>query len=253
VSRRTSSRKALEFEPELLRALGGRPHSMHRKRKKRLAMPLGAFSLAAAAVVAVGAFYNNSHADERAIIRTATLLLQGLRDNNLGKALTCFPESLEGARIFDADERRVLKQNAGDSTLSGRERIAAETARRKALEELRISLAGKGVDWLHIRPVAFGGMAAEVRDPALMREPADAYAGSLYFESGGRLYALEVSGRCCDGQCLITQVWRCVALEGTADSVEQHVEECYSDFRSECAGAADSIRVNRARKVFVAF
>jgi len=60
-------------------------------------------------------------------------------------------------------------------------------------------LEADGVSWDNVRPLAFGGAQAVVLAPDVMRRPAVALTGNIYFSSAGRVSLIKVSAKQCGG------------------------------------------------------
>ncbi len=242
--------RSLEFEPTLMReiSLGGRPRPrrvLWKGFKKVLV-----FLVLLASVTAASLWYFGL-GDDRAVAEMATAAFQWV--------------SGTGPEPFTADPSGG---GLGLDLLFGGSAVMAEsnspadadseslTLNLKIRDTIRASLEAQGVDWTTVVPLAFGGVRAQVTDPAAPGEMVVAVTGNIYFAAQGRVYALELSAERVDNRYVPTDLWQCVMLDTTPDnraSLEAHTRAGYEAFMRELAASpSEPSLIMEATPVFVA-
>ncbi|MBN2308371.1 MAG: hypothetical protein JXR94_05335 [Candidatus Hydrogenedentes bacterium] len=184
--------------------------------------------------------------DKAGLARTAIALLDALRAEEPGAALAAFAEGPGAGDLLREEEQRVFLPGVapGDHARSPEER-------RAQIAAVRAELTEQGVRWDDVSPLAFGGVRARIWDPALMQEPAEIAMGNVYFTSGGRVFAVEVSAWRCGSDYVIVDIWQRGALDITEAGVKDHAGQCFERFQDEPTPSPDGAsRITRARRVF---
>ena len=242
--------KRLQFEDELL----GRIRSSGPARQRvgfrllvyALVCVLAAGGVAAIALKLPALFRRNSD-----LVRSCHVVIDALRTNQLEDAVALCAEGDVGRRLLEGDDQRTLRAYSAQNPPSAQ---ASETRRPTCLEFLdavRADLAEEGVVWEAVRPLAFGGIQAKVIAPETMRKPAVSISGAIYFLSGGRIYALELTARRCKKGVVITDFWKCAPVNADADKLKQHSLERFRVFRHEPPKTNERFNIHRSRHVFV--
>ncbi|MBX7254783.1 MAG: hypothetical protein K1Y02_00380 [Candidatus Hydrogenedentes bacterium] len=186
--------------------------------------------------------------EDRAITAFSMTLLKSLSENRLEDALAVCPEGSSAGQLLYEEERRVFKPGEQVETAATPE---AAQKRIDGLALLRKELESQGVSWSDVRPVAFGGVRARVLDPQRMRAAATALTGNIFFSSGGRVFAVEVSAWRCDGQYVLLDVWQGAALPTDASDVGAYSKEQYREFQKESGADGEGAEIERAKHIYV--
>ncbi len=240
-------RDRLEFEPALIAQIthGGRSHQPVKGRRWHTIGILGI--LVAVLTVAFSLRFGNR--DERALISMAETLGQGLISGQIEPALAIFEEGEIGAPLIAAERARVGNgQSMIEPSPSSLNR--AQIERRATLTLLREELEEDGLRWEDAELVAFGGVQADVRAPDLMRRSAVGITGNLYFRSGGRYYAVEISAKRCRRSYIPTDIWQWGPVDLPQGALQPHASELYLTFKNELNPTAGST-VQQPRFIFV--
>jgi hypothetical protein len=161
--------------------------------------------------------------ERRAIAVATETLLQGIAANDLESALAVFPEGAARS-LIEAEERRVFGSPL-TLELDSQDRI-------DELRALRADLRSQGVRWDDVQLTAFGGTRARVSDGVSMAQPITALTGEVYFQSGGRLYAIELSAWRCDGRYVVMDIWQA-----------REVSTALSGLKSESLARSEAVRL----------
>ncbi|MCX5758161.1 MAG: hypothetical protein NTU83_06575 [Candidatus Hydrogenedentes bacterium] len=181
--------------------------------------------------------------DAEPIIRMAAGVLDALKTNSLSGPLVVCAESEAGAALLREEDKRLFKS-----------RKPARDSRRACMESLRAireALAGDGLAWEQVHPLAFGGVEAKVLDTPAMNDAARSLTGAIYFAAGDRVYGLELTARRCGNQYVVVDVWNCVPVDAKPTGLETFVDGRYRAFREEPAKSGEAA-IKSARRMFVA-
>lgn len=243
MSNKMKSSVRLQFEQGLLRPVY-QAEEAPRRVVPRLALLAG---LALLVVLAVGATHflrtpvRASEAEP--IVRMAMGVLESLKSNAFGTPPVFCAESEAGAALLREEDKRLFKS-----------RKPASESRRActdSLRSIRDAMAGEGMAWEQIRPLAFGGVGAKVLDASTMNDEARSLTGAVYFEAAGRVYALELTARRCGNQYVVTDVWSCRAVDVQPAALETFVDGRFRAFREEPAKTGEAA-IKSAKELFVA-
>ena len=173
--------------------------------------------------------------------------LVALANDDLNEALAVCAESPEGQRILNEERRRVFGALSGADAFDPQSRVI----KRHTLSRLREELAGVGVRWDTIEPLAIGGVRARVLQSSLMKEPASLVWGHLYFSNNNRLYEIEVTAWQCGDQFVIADVWNWAPLTIAPSDVEAFAKTRSRRFLNDRANAPDDTKIIRPRRIFL--
>lgn len=194
-----------------------------------------------------------------AVAKSAAVLLDALKTGDLDKALTVSAESDAGRKALADDDKDHAKP-APSNAPAARPIKAAVTKQETNsvvdfLKLIRASLANRGVVWEQIKPLAFGGMQANVQDVRHMKDGALAVVGDVYFVAQDQIYALEISGRCCGDSAVVTDVWRCsptgIKADGNLATLKDRTAQRIRVFMDEPMKPGERVGVKSPRIVFV--
>jgi len=242
----------LELEEDLLAriARGGRPRRTRRLRWPPVRWVFFLLVLAATAT-AIAAWVSDSLVKRTALARTINTFVTSLAANDLDRAVTVCAEGDEGARLLrDSESHAFIARTFGASPAPSA-LPQARSARLETLALIRAEAARAGVDWRRVRPLAFGGLEAEVFRPEEMREPVTALVGDVYLDSGGNVHALEISLRDCGGTYVIVDVYQCARVDVDPERIEQDSLERFLRFDLEPERPMRGTALRNPRHVFI--
>jgi hypothetical protein len=231
---------------------------------KRIRLRVGrllAFVAVAAALVALAVWAVSSlrfpvrAAKGDAIARAASTLLAALKSGRLEQGLDVCAESEAGRKALLDDDRLRAKPNpeAKSAKVSNPKQGAIPPL--EFLTTVRGLLESHGVVWGQVRPLAFGGMQASVQDLRHMKDPAVSVVGEIYFAAGDKVYALEISARCCGDEAVITDFWRCAPIDVPASApfgaLKDRTAERIRAFTGEPMKPGERVAIKSPRLVFV--
>lgn len=237
----------MEFEREVL-ARGAPVTWRAASRPRRRAVPILVVTALLAGAVAVGGamaarggFFNS---ERRAIARTSSAFVTGLSAADAAGALDACAEGAEGAKLVAEEERRVFGEDVSGAAGSAEAQLAA-------LRSLRSELETQGVVWTDAKPFAFGGVRARVEGDS-MKQPLTVLTGEIYFTSGGRTFAIEVSAWRCDGRYVIVDIWKAFPIGDSVTDLAAFSAEQAAKLQQQSAGAG-VLTVSYLKQVFVTF
>jgi len=146
------------------------------------------------------------------VARAAGVVLSALKSGSMEQALDVCAEGEAGGRILAEDDSQRAKPTAAPTAAKVSSPKHGSVSAAEFLTSVRASLANQGVAWEQIRPLAFGGMQANVQDARHMKDAAVSVVGEIYFGAKDQVYALELSARCCGDKAVITDFWRCAPI-----------------------------------------
>ena len=241
--------KRLEFEGDVLAQIYTpsvlRPRVRARRRTFRtltIAVVLTAGAALGGGMLVQSGFFS---ADRRAVTHTAETLLSGLAAGDMALAASVCAESSEGARRLANEEGNAFRQAAPAAVNQ-----EALEARRNTLQAIRTELEQAGVVWSDARPVAFGGIRGRVIDEAAMQNPITVIAGTLYFASAGRTFALEFTAWRCNGAYVVTDVWQGSAVTASPGELKAHSQGQFDAFLQEPPDAEVSLGIEYPKHLF---
>ncbi|MCC6698182.1 MAG: hypothetical protein IT365_21345 [Candidatus Hydrogenedentes bacterium] len=244
-----TSGKRLEFEGDVLAQIYTPSDLRPRVRARRRTFRTFLAALVITVSVALGGgmlvqsgFFS---ADRRAITRTAETLLTGMASGDMALATSVCAESSEGTRRLANEEGNAFRQ-----VVPAASNQEALEARRNTLHAIRSELEQAGVAWSDVRPVAFGGIRGRVIDEAAMQKPITVVAGTLYFASAGRLYALEFTAWRCEGAYVITDVWQGSPVTGGPGELKALSQGQFDAFLQEPPDAGVSLGIEYPKHIF---
>jgi hypothetical protein len=190
-----------------------------------------------------------------AVARTAGEVLSALKSGSLERALEVCAESETGRKkLIEDDEQHAKPSTApagGKTSNPKRESLPAA----EFLASVRASLANQGVVWEQIRPLAFGGMQANVQDVRRMKDAATLVVGEIYFAAQDQVYALELSARCCGETAVITDFWRCgpigMPAKASLGALKDRTAARIRAFMEEPINPGERVGIKSPRLVFV--
>ncbi|MCC6487227.1 MAG: hypothetical protein IT364_06980 [Candidatus Hydrogenedentes bacterium] len=244
-----TSGKRLEFEGDVLAQIytpsALRPRVRERRRTFRtvqVTLVLTVSTALGGGMLVQSGFFS---ADRRAVTRTAEALLTGIASGDMALATSVCAESSEGAQRLASEDGSAFLQ--ATSSTSGQEAL---DARKSTLQAIRMELEQAGASWSDVRPVAFGGIRGRVIDEAAMRKPITVIAGTVYFASAGRLYALEFTAWRCDGSYVITDVWQGSPVTASVDDLKSFSQAQFDAFLQEPADAETPLGIEYPKHLF---
>lgn len=235
--------RPLQFESTLSTQIG-RPLAFRTPRSRRSPKAVMAALLAAVILTGIWA-WSHTNDEERALARMATAVFTGLHG---GAA----PDSVAAAGFglgWLTGDTKALAESGESAT------IDAFNLHKSLVEKIRTDLQAAGVKWENARPLAFGGVRAQVADPSSPPEPVTAVTGNVYFAANGKVYALEISAERIGDAYVATDIWQCVGIKTNADnlkSLEAHAKAGYTAFMAEQPDAAQSGQIVKSEPVFIA-
>lgn len=252
---RAAQYRRLEFEGEALDQISGTSRFRVAPRARTAHSNSSLIAVLAVTVTAAsllaGAYSFRSSlfgVEDRAITEFSMILLKSMAENRLESALAVCPEGSAGGQLLYEEERRVFRPEVQVDAA-----VTPEAAQRRidSLALVRNELESQGVTWADVQPVAFGGVRARVLDPERMRAAATALTGNIFFASGGKVFAVEVSAWRCDGQYVLLDVWQGTALPSGANDVAAFSKEQYRAFQKDAGAEGERADIDRAKHIFV--
>ena len=207
-----------EFERDLLSRIASHDSDRRRAAKRvawlvcGLGLPLllSAFLSAGAAWFTIGG---------TALPSAALTLIEGLRTNNAELALSVCAEGAGSAQCLAKEQARVFGVAPDEPET---DRLQRRESRLTQLGLLRSQLEKQGVSWDAVTPLAIGGIHGRVYDRESMREPVDAFLGTVYFSSRENVFAIEISAWRCGRRFVIVDIWQWQALHIAPSEVPAH-------------------------------
>lgn len=197
-------------------------------------------------MVATGTWGWFHFGDESALTQTSKALLDALKAGDAGGTTAILASSETGSRLLNKELTRTSARS--------KETTKAEPhAMVPALSEVRASLAKDGVDWNGAQPLAFGGVRAQVMDPATMQAFATVVTGELYFASGAGVFAVEFSARKCGSVFVITDIWQYHSIKATKDQLAEYSSKRFREFMDEPEDPKETARLRSPKHLFVVF
>ncbi len=252
---RAAQYRRLEFEGEALDQIAGSPRFRVAPKARRTHSNSGLITvvvmLLSGGTLLAGAYSFRSSifgVEDRAITAFSMTLLKGIAENRLDTALAVCPEGSYSGQLLFEEEQRVFRPDVQVEAAVGPD---AAQKRMDALAEIRAELEAQGVSWNDVRPVAFGGVRARVLEPERMRAPATALTGNIFFASGDRVFALELTAWRCDGEYVLLDVWQGAALPDDTSDVAAYSKEQFRAFQNDAGSADVAAEVDRAKNIFV--
>lgn len=243
----SSSGKRLEFERDVF---ANSPAIMIRRApKSRLSLVrVAAFVTLCVALVATGGavasragFFGTERKSIHSMCRT---FVRGLAEGDGAAAVEACAESERGARLLAMEEADVFG-----------EAITAHSAnpetQRNALRALHVELERAGVQWSNATLIAFGGIRARVENAA-MKRPLTVLAGEIYFQSGGRNFAIEISAWRCNGDYVIVDVWKGAPIDEQTADLPARAQARFAEFPEQPAAGQD-LTVTYPKQVYAEF
>lgn len=169
-------------------------------------------------------------ARSRALEQMAYGLFYPLKSGHIEAALAVCADGPDGQRLLREAEQAAFGAAAPEPAAADAPTCLG------ALQTFRAQLSELGVDWTLAAPVAIAGVEAQVFEPGLMDQPLTAFTGDLYLESGGRMYALNLSARRSSNAYIVTDLWSVKALPVAPGGLEPHAQAHYPAIGQELAG-----------------
>lgn len=195
-----------------------------------------------------GFFQSTGHLD-----RTCLSVIEALQKNHIKSPLPLCADSEAGLAMLEQENARILKEKpaaaAGEQAQDDKEAKAREFS-VSFLSNVRQELDRLGVTWEQVKPLAFGGVRAKILDPLKMQQPADSVTGELYFLSGDKLIALEMTARRCGANFVVTNFWKFNVLDIPPDKIKDRVAQSIRAFQEE-PEVDPNIRIKSPRRVFL--
>jgi hypothetical protein len=191
------------------------------------------------------------------VARAATVLLTSLKTGNLDQAMEVTAESEAGRKAIADDDEQHAKPNPPTAQHQTKTQVAKQDSMtpRDFLSLTRDLLAKQGVTWEQIKPLAFGGMQANVLDVRHMKDPSIAVVGDVYFASNDQVYTFEISARCCGDNSYFTDFWRCAKTDLKPDAplnvFKERTAERLRSFVEEPIKPGERVGITKPRIVFV--
>jgi len=171
-------------------------------------------------------------------------VVEALCTNDMAPLSIFCADGESGAALLREDDDRIF--------IPGQPVATSDFSRVPCLEFLvamHADMAEQGFLWERIRPLAFGGVQANVFDPGTMRKAAVSVTGSIYFSAGSAVYALDVTARRCDDRYVIVDFWKCGAVEVSPANIERYSLEQYNRFLGELD--SDPIKITHSKHVYL--
>lgn len=230
-----SKGRRLEFEPDLMARISwGRQPVRRRRPTWRL---LGA-ALVAMGLMAGVAFWYRWTGETRAMAQMADATFALM----VGPAVETEDESPAWLDVsFLSGTSPVLAESTLSSVLAGED---AEL-RRQVLESMRAQLDSLDQEWRHAKAIAFGGVKATTASSDEALDGVIVITGNVYFASGRRVFAVEVSAERVGNRYIPTDVWQCAPVaqresESALDAARAHADTCFESFQLETLPQSDS-------------
>lgn len=250
------SGRRLEFERNVWKEVAAPSRLRERPRRRALVSVVTAITVLAVLGLGLSAaagsvWFVFGLSDRSALAHMSTVLLVGLQANDMSAASSACAEGETGVQALDQEDAKAFLT---DAPSPGADPATNRRARIESLAVLRERLAEIGVRWDDVVPLAFGGVRARVKDPSLMNRPVTAVTGYLYFASGGRLFALELSARKCANAYFITEIWDWANLDTppTLEAAEERSSEAFRSFKNtEEDASSGAAEISQERSLFV--
>ena len=187
---------------------------------------------------------------EGMLSRMAQGLVESLRAGDLqGSLAVCAEGPLAQARLHEEDGRVFRIVASPPSSTDG---IVENTAlREQELSLLHGELKRLGLVWEEARPLALGGICADVRDPATMTRPVSMFVGHVYVASRGTTFAIEISARKAKGDYFITDLWKWQPAQASLDDLRAASEAAFRQFSDDPIRFLPNGRLRDIRYIFV--
>ncbi|MCL4215781.1 MAG: hypothetical protein KJ052_02060 [Candidatus Hydrogenedentes bacterium] len=208
--------------------------------------------LSLAGLGALAAFWMPGHLRQRELDKLAVVqerLFQAISVDNLDAALALCAEEEGHAELIANENENVYRRPEPPLTAEGLQ--DARLARLASFARLRKQLEEQGLDWTQARPLAFGGIRANVRVARDMRRSIELTMGNLYIESQGRIYRIEMSIRHVKRAWIIVDIWKWESLDIPAGAIRAHVEESVQEFVNTPEGDAEDTEFNQVKSLFI--
>ena len=185
---------------------------------------------------------SHAAADDPYAVAVMTII-NALRSGNIAEAITVTSEGEPGRTQLREDAQQRFKAVQADPP-----------PRRPTLLEflttLRADMAQQGLAWDQIRPLAFGGVRANILDTQKMKDPAVSVTGEVYFTAGDAVYALELTGRVCKASVVITDFWKCAPITAKPDDLRTYASDRYYAFKHETFSPNERAKIRKPRQLF---
>lgn len=188
------------------------------------------------------------HQDKQALAELTKTLVSALQTGDLRAAMAL--------TVDDENGKRQLEQSSDASPGSvqaaakGSGKIA-ESGCQAFLVALREQLAREGVAWDAVRPVGFGGLVASVAaHDGKGRDKAKSILGEVYFASGEKVYALELTARKCSEGYVVMDFWSCKPVPVGAEGLEKYSLGRFQSLGQEPDEKGLPVKVKDLRSVF---
>jgi hypothetical protein len=189
------------------------------------------------------------------VAHTSEIILDALKSGAIEKALEVCAESESGGNALLKDDAEHAKPSASPATAKAAGPKRESLLPSEFLTKIRASLANQGVAWEQIRPLAFGGMQANVQDVRHMKDGTTSVVGEIYFAAQDRVYALELSARCCGDKAVVTDFWRCTPVGLPEDmplsTLEDRTAARIREFTQEPIKPGERVGIKSPRIIFV--
>jgi hypothetical protein len=200
----------------------------------------------AATAVAAGTWGWFHFNDEKALAETSKAFMDALKTGNASASTAILASSEAGATLLAKDIVRVQAKAQADPKADKHEMTPT-------LDQIHDTLAKDGVDWSNVQPLAFGGVRAQVADPATMKTYATVVNGELYFGSGAGVFAVEFTSRKCGSMFVITDIWQYHALDVTKEKLAEYSNKRFREFADEQEDPKDTVKLRSPKHIFVVF
>lgn len=247
--------RRLEFEDHLLERITA-PRSRHVRRMSSVLwtfLGINVLVWTAAFVLAAGpgslTLSFGGHAQlSRMTLSFLTALQQGMPEAAL-EAVTV--AGTEGARAVAKENERAYRNGSPRSADSLETNVAEEL--RGALKDMYADLSRQGVDWTHIRPVAFIGVTARAKHPDAMSRAIRLAVGEIYFSFNNDLYVVEITARCPEKEYYISDIWSWRRMGGLPSDLRSFAESRFEEFENDSTDGDLGVRLSWVRRVFLTF
>jgi hypothetical protein len=192
--------------------------------------------------VARGGFFTT---ERRSIERMSMAMLESFASNDFRSAIEVCAEGERGRGLIEQEETRVFRATPPA-------RNGNESDRAESLHALRHILTQLGAAWPDVRPLAFGGIRARVEDNATMSRPLTVLTGGIFFESAGRVFAIELSAWRCNGDYVVVDVWKAIEIPAGRAGIQAEADRIYRTFQQESDEQA-GLAITYPKAVFVPF
>lgn len=243
--------RPLEFDDVLITGLRRKPRA--RRQSRHVVWLTGVLFLAASSALMMGvlsrhpSWFTN---DKPALTNMAGVFLQGLQTGNFDTTLSVCAEGPQAAALVQRESATVLRTAlkagaAEDAVAISREQREAEFV------ALRDAFSGMGVVWNDVRPLAVGALRSKMRDPDLMSDAITAVLGNVYFQSAGKVFAVEVTAWRCGDTYVIVDIWRPHAVELNGMSLQDAADSELEVMHARSESSAPGLDFSRPKSIFV--